>query len=573
MLFDIEVNNQIIHARKGETILTALRRNGIKIPTLCNMENFTPTGACRMCVVEVEGENKLIPSCSCPVEEWMKIKTHSPRVLSARKTIVELLLSNHPDDCLYCERNGNCELQHLAEDLNIRERRIPGKKSNYKIDKSSSSLMRDPAKCILCGRCVRVCEEIQSLSTLDFTGRGSDMVIATAFNKPLNFSSCINCGQCVIVCPTGALTEKLQFGEIEHILHEPTKKLIAQYSPAITGSLAEEFGIKSSHDIHGIINATLRKIGFYKVFETSFGIDLNIMEMAEDFIKRFEKGEKLPLITGCCPAWIKFAEQQIPEILPYITTVKSPQQIIGSLIKSYVAKNENMSPSELYSISIMPCTAKKYEGQRVEMTHKGLPDVETVLTTREFARLIRLHGIDINQIEPEPADEPFTGKSSVGRLAGVSGGVLESLLRTVYKRMTAKELEADKLSKLRSNKPVREAKLRIDNREINVVAVSGMSAALNILNEVLAGKKEYHIIEIMACPDGCVSGGGQMIRPENNNLKAIIKGIYDYDSRENINVAHKNPGVGKIYNEFLIEPMSNKSKELLHTTFPSPEVK
>ncbi len=572
MVFTIEVNNRPIQARKGETILSALRRNGIQVPTLCNMKDYTPTGACRMCVVEIEGRENLTPSCSFQVEDWMKINTHSPRVLAARKTIVELLLSNHPDDCLYCERNGNCELQLLAENLNIRERRIPGKKSAYKNDKSSPAIVRDPAKCILCGRCVRVCEDSQAVACLDFTHRGSELIIASAMSKPINFSNCINCGQCVIVCPTGALTEKIQFEEISNALHDPEKILVAQYSPSISVSLAEEFGLKGTRDINGIINAALRKIGFNKVYESSFAADVNILEMAEEFLKRQEKGEGLPMITGDCPAWVKYAEQHTPDMLPFLTSVKSPQQITGTLIKTWISEKEKINPAAIYSVSIMPCTAKKFEGQRVEMTRKGISDIDTVLTTRELARLIRLHGIDIDLLEPEPSDDPMGGISSSGKLFGVSGGVMESLLRTIYYKHSGNELDETKLPKLRSFKPIREAQLKLGNTEISVVAVSGMNHAVKVLDEVRNKKKHYDIIEIMACPGGCVAGGGQPITKDENAIKNRIKALYEIDNREHIKTAHKNPQVIALYEDFLSEPMSKKSIELLHTTFTPREV-
>ncbi len=556
----------------GETILSALRRNGIQVPTLCNIKDYTPTGACRMCVVEIEGRANLTPSCSFPVEDWMKIYTHSPRVLQARKTIVELLLSNHPDDCLYCERNGNCELQVLAENLNIRERRIPGKKCGYKIDKSSSGIIRDPAKCILCGRCVRVCEEMQGVACLDFTNRGSKLIVAPAMAKPMNFSNCINCGQCIMVCPTGALTEKIQFEEISNSLHDRGKTLVAQYSPTIPVSIAEEFGLKGNRDINGIINAALRKIGFNKVYESSFAADVNIIEMAEEFLKRKEAGEKLPMVTGDCPAWIKFAEQYAPDFLPGISSVKSPQQITGALIKTWISERENIDPANIYSVSFMPCTAKKYEAQRVEMTRKGISDIDTVLTTRELARLIRLHGIDISLLEPEPPDDPMGGISSSGKLFGVSGGVMESLLRTIIYKTTGKELDDANLPKLRGSKPVREATIQVGKSSLNVVVVSGISQAVKVLEDIRSKKKQYDIIEIMACPGGCIAGGGQPIHPEDNAIKNRIKSLYDNDSRIHVKAAHKNPQVIALYEDFLTEPMSRKSIELLHTSYTQREV-
>lgn len=560
MVFNIEVNNRQIQARKGETILETLRRNGIHVPTLCNIRELSPTGACRMCVVEVEGRDNLVPSCSYQVEEWMKITTHSPRVLKSRKTIVELLLSNHPDDCLYCERNGNCELQTLAEDLNVRERRIPGKKTKYKIDKSSQAITRDPSKCILCGRCVRICAEQQQVSTLYFAHRGSNLQVATSMHKPLNFSNCIHCGQCVVVCPTGAITEKVQFAELDQTLYDHQKMVSVQYSPTSAVAVAEEFGIRNGKDITGIINAALRKMGFDQVFETAFAADVMIMEQAEEFIKRFENGENLPLITGCCPSWVKFASQDYPSVLDNISRVKSPQQIMGTLSRVWAGKEG----TGRYAVSVMPCTAKKYEAQKPEMTHKGLAEIDTVLTSREFNRLIRLHGIDLEHLSPEPSDEPMAVQSSAGKIFGVSGGPLEALLRTIYHRYTGKDLPNLRVSKLRSARPVKETELKIGKKEIRVAAVSGIANAARVLDEVKSGKRKYHIIEIMACPGGCINGGGQPIPASESILRSRIKAVYETDNRGMFKMAHRNPAVQKLYDQLLDSPGSVKSRELLY---------
>lgn len=566
-MLNIEVNNKIIKAKKGETILHVLRRNGIQVPTLCNMKDFSPTGACRMCVVEVEGSENLLPSCSYTVAEGMRIRTHSPRVLKARKTIVELLLSNHPDDCLYCERNGNCELQKMAEDMNIRERRIPGRKSRFKIDKSSASIIRDPAKCILCGRCVRICEEMLAVSTFEFIFRGSKLIIAPEMNKPLNFSNCISCGQCVNFCPTGALTEKSHFAELDDSLHDPAKTVVTQYSPAVAISIAEEFQIKPGKDCNGLINAALRKIGFSKIFETSFGADLLIIEQAEEFLNRLKENNQLPLITGNCPAWIKFAEQQCPDILKYITKYKSPSQINGALIKSWVADKNNISPGEIYSVSITPCIAGKMEAQRSEMTQHGLSDIDSVLTTRELIRLIRLNGIDMHNLIPEITDEPLEGISSAGKLADISGGHLESLLRTIYYKYLGEELNIGKLSKLRISKEIKELTLNMGDKEITVVAVSGMANLLNIIEGIRNNKCKYHIIEVMACPGGCINGGGQPITCNENILKTRSKSLYDFDNSNVIKTAHKNPQIINIYNDYLIKPAGDKSKNLFTVNY------
>ena len=389
MNFDIDVNNRVIQVRRGETILSALNRNGINVPTLCSLKGLSPTGACRVCVVEVEGFENLVTSCSYPVKEGMKIRTHSPRVVKARKTLVELLLSNHPDDCLYCERNGYCELQDLSVELNIRERRISGRKSRHRLDLSSPSIMRDPAKCILCGRCVRTCDEIQSVSTLEFINRGSKTLVGTSMNRDLNFSSCIACGQCVMVCPTGALHEHSNLDEMQDALNNKTQKVVIQYGPSISVSLAEEFGIKAGKDINGLLVAALRKIGFDFIFDSTFAADLAIMETAAELQQRIETNENLPMISSCCPAWVKFVEQFYPDLLPLLSSTKSPQQLMGTIIKTYFASKQGLNPNEIFSVAVMPCLAKKFEAQRVEMTSKGLSDVDLVLSTRELARLIR----------------------------------------------------------------------------------------------------------------------------------------------------------------------------------------
>ncbi len=572
MVFNIEVNNNQIQANKGETILSALRRNGIKVPTLCNMTDFTPTGACRMCIVEVEGKDHLIPSCSYPVEEWMKIRTHSPRVLKARKTIVELLLSNHPDDCLYCERSGNCELQKMAEDLNVRERRIPGSKSKHKTDKSGISVIRDPAKCILCGRCVRICQERQAATTLGFTKRGSDLVIATAMDKPLNFSNCINCGQCVIFCPTGALTEKIEYTDLDFTLSDPGKLKVVQYSPTIAESVANEFNLKNGSDINGIINATLRRIGFDKVFETSFGGDLRIIEQANEFLKRMERSENLPLITSCCPSWVKFAEQYYHDMLAMLSQVKSPQQLTGSAIRNYLPFITDVKSEDIYSVSIMPCTAKKYEAQRVEMTKNGLQEIDLVITVREFIRLIRLHGIDMNVIEPEGADEPMGGISSAGKLSGASGGSLEALLRTIYYRITGKEQENFRLNKLRSIRSLKEGTFKAGKKELKIAAVSGMKEASDLFERIRSGKKHYDIVEVMACPGGCVNGGGQPIIQDSNIVRSRVKALYDQDNKDIIKVAHKNPQIIQAYDKYYEKPGGEKSMNELYTKFEEKQV-
>ena len=394
-MINIEVNGRTVWAEKGEMLLTALRRAGIKVPTLCHIDGLTPTGACRMCVVEVEGQRGLVPSCAFPAADGMKVRTHSPRAVQARKTIIELLLANHPDDCLYCVRNGNCELQDLAEELGVRSRRFAGDRTRHTLDASSPSIVRDPAKCILCSKCVRICEEVQHVSAIDFIGRGSRAKIGTAFDEGLNVSSCVNCGQCVTVCPTGALTEKSQIQEVIDALNDKDKLVVVQHAPAVSVALGEEFGVPQGTDVAGAMTTALRWLGFDRVFDTSFAADLTIMEEGSELVHRLTNGGTLPMLTSCSPGWIKFVETYYPDFLDNLSTCKSPQQMMGAVIKSYFAQQAGINPSRIYSVSIMPCTAKKFEAARPEMAHDGLPDIDAVLTTRELARLIRMRGLDL----------------------------------------------------------------------------------------------------------------------------------------------------------------------------------
>lgn len=563
----IEVNNKKIEAVPGEMLLETLNRNAIKVPTLCYLKDKFPSGACRMCVVENTTTGKLITACSYPVDESMKILTHSPKVLESRKTIVELLLSNHPDDCLYCVRNKNCELQNLSEELQVRERRIIGKKNNYFIDNSSASLLRDPDKCILCGRCVRVCEEVMSVSAIDFINRGSKSIVGTTFNKGLNTSSCVNCGQCILVCPTGALTEKNELNKLISAIGEKKKTLIVQYAPAISVSLAEEFNMPAGSDINGILNSALRKIGFDYIFDTTFSADLTIMEEASELIQRIQSNSVTPMITSCCPGWVKYCEEFYPDFIPNLSSCKSPQQMLGAVIKSYWAEKKGINPKEIFSVSIMPCTAKKFEAKREEMTQKGISDVDLVITTRELVKLIKTFGIDMENIKPEKADSPHGERSTAGKLFGASGGVMEAALRTAYFMTTGNEMENYKITEIRGLKGRKELKIKINNIELGIAVVNGLSNAKKLLDEIRNGKSDIHFIEIMACPGGCINGGGQHIGMSDKNIHARLKALYDIDDKESLNVSHKNSEIIELYNNYLIKPLSEKSHHLLHTTY------
>lgn len=571
-MLTIEVNGKKINAREDEMIFSALKRAGIHVPTLCNMEGLKPSGACRICVVDVEGFNNLVPSCSYPVSEGMKIKTHSPRAVKARKTIIELLLANHPDDCLYCERNNCCGLSDLAVEYGVRERRFPASRNRHPLDVSSPSIVRDPEKCILCGKCVRMCEEIQGVAAIDFIKRGSQATVGCAFDQGLNVSSCVNCGQCIMVCPTGALREKNHMKEITDALNDPEKFVVVQHAPSISVTLAEEFGMSPGHDVVGTMTAALRRLGFHRVFDTAFSADLTVMEEASELVHRLQNNGPLPLFTSCSPGWVKFVEQFYPEFLDNLSTCKSPQQMMGSLIKHIFAKKEGIDPAKIYTVSIMPCTAKKFEANRPEMGNGGLSDVDAVLTTRELGRLIKQFGLSLDNLEPEAPDTPFGTRSTAGKLFGATGGVMEAAVRTAHFMVTGSQMDKLKIQPLRGLTGIKEATVTIDGLEIKVAVVSGLGNAKALLEEIKAGRKEFHFIEVMTCPGGCVAGGGQPICSDLGKVRARMQALYNIDQRENLRTAHDNKTVQKLYEEHLEKPLSKMSHHLLHTNYKKREV-
>jgi iron-only hydrogenase group A len=571
MLFTIQVNNKKIKAEKGETILSALNRNGFIIPTLCRMKEFTPTGACRMCVVEVEGRERLVTACSQPVEEWMKIKTHSPRVITARKTIVELLLSNHPDDCLYCDKNLNCELQRLSEELNIRERRIRAKKIKPKLDQSSPSIVRELSKCILCGRCVRVCEEVITSTSLDFINKGSQTHVGPAMDRDFNFSSCIHCGQCVLVCPTGALHEKHNITEVQEYLNNPEMIKVIQYSPLVTTSIAEELGIRYNKDFDRMLNSILRKIGFDKVFTTGTGTDICLTEIADQLLERIENKADTPLYISVCPAWVKFAEQFMPAVIPQLSTVKSPQQITGVLIKTLVAAHAGVKPEKIFSVSATPCMAMKFEARRDGMMRKGISDVDSVMTVRELARLIRLYGIDVTNIEQEPADEPMAGSSSAAALAEVSGGMAEGVIRLLYFKKNKKEADKQLFKKLRSGSSFRETTIEIGESEINIAIVDGLTGLEKLKASFAAGEK-YDLVEVMACAGGCINGAGLPFTTVKDDRKSRAKMIYQADETDAISLPCKSPVLINLFDNLIKENKDISDKKIFHTHFEKRDV-
>lgn len=572
----IEVNGRTVEAVPGELLLKTLKRAGIHVPTLCYIEGLSPTGACRMCVVEIEGQRSLIPACAFPVTAGLKVQTHSKRAVAARKTIVELLLADHPDDCLYCERNHHCQLQTLAEEFGIRQRHYVGKKDSYARDYSGESIVRDPEKCIKCGKCVRICEEVQGVACIDFVGRGSQTSIATAFNEGLNVSSCVNCGQCVAVCPVGALIGKSHIERVVDALRDPGKTVILQHAPSVSVTLGEEFNLPVGIDTVGLLHAAGRAVGFKYVFDTSFGADLTIMEEATELVQRVKNGGVLPMFTSCSPGWIKYVETFYPKNIPNLSSCKSPMGMQAAVTKTFFAEREGLNPKDIFSVAIMPCTAKKFEASRDEMGREGYQDTDAVLTTREYAQLIRSFNLDFTSLQPEPADTPFGTRSTAGKIFGVTGGVMEAAIRTAFYLITGKDLPTRNLrvDAVRGLDGVKEAHLDVPGvGNVGVAVVNGLGNAKKLLDAVNSGeKKDLHFIEVMTCPGGCVGGGGQPYGTDLAKIKERTKALYTIDDNESLRTSHDNPDVARLYKEYLGEPCGHRAHELLHTFYHEREV-
>ncbi len=566
-MIELSINNIKVKAEDGMTILDAAKSVGIKIPTLCHMKDLFPTGACRMCVVEVDGRGGLIPSCAYPVEQGMNVDTNSRRVKTARKTIVELLVENHPQDCLICVRNKNCELQDLSEVYGLREHRFAGEHKDHAIDISSASMERDPAKCILCGRCVRTCNEIQKVGAIDFTNRGFTSNVTTPFNKGLNVSDCILCGQCILVCPTAALREKSHAKDIVSAINDKSKYAIVQIAPAVRASIGEEYNLPLGSNVTGQLVTGLRRLGFKKVFDTNFAADLTIMEEGTELISRINKGGKLPMFTSCCPGWVKYIEQNSPELLPHVSTCKSPHEMEGAVLKTYYAKKMGIKPEDIYVVSIMPCTVKKFESDRPELNIEKRPDVDAVLTTRELVRMFKMAGIDFNDLPEDEFDNPLGESTGAAAIFGTSGGVMEAALRTAYFKLTGKNLESLEMFDLRGGGGVKECTVDINGMEINVAVVNGIGNVDPVLEEIKNGESKYHFIEVMACPGGCINGGGQPIHQKPEKIVKRVQALYEIDEKAKHRMSHENESVKKIYEEFFVEPNSHKAHDILHTSY------
>lgn len=560
-----------VEVPEGTTILDAAQKVGVVIPTLCaNKELHHTPGACRVCLVEVDRSKTLVASCVYPVAPGMKVTTNSERVRSARKTVVEFLLSDHPDECNICVKNGNCELQTVAQFVGVREIRLPRTDfSNRLLDESSPSLVRDPAKCINCQRCVVACAEVQAVHLLTPEGRGFESKVVPAMNALLTDAVCTYCGQCAVVCPTAAIVEKDDVDKVWAALMDPDKHVIVQEAPAIRAQLGEEFGMPAGSLVTGKMIAALRRLGFDRVFDTNFTADLTILEEGSELLHRVNNGGTLPMITSCSPGWIKFIEHFYPDLLPNLSTCKSPQQMFGALAKTYYAQFEKIDPAKIFVVSIMPCTAKKFECTRPEMFSSGYQDVDAVLTTRELARMIREAGIDFVNLKDEEFDAPMGEYTGAGTIFGATGGVMEAAIRTVYAVVTGKDMPSLDVAPVRGLEGVKEAALKVgDLGEVKVAVAHGLGNARKLMDAISAGKADYHFIEVMACPGGCVGGGGQPLPASNEKRTLRASALYKDDGKvQKYRQSHENPSVKKLYDTFLIKPLGHKSHELLHTHY------
>ncbi|MBN2853574.1 MAG: iron hydrogenase small subunit [Clostridia bacterium] len=595
------INNKEIKAKEGATILQAAKDNDIYIPTLCYLEDVHKLSSCRICVVEVEGSKNLMASCVTEVKDKMIVKTNSPRVLSARKVLYELILSDHPKDCLVCDRNQSCELQALGEIIRVEESSFDGEKSKKFVDFSSPSIVRDAAKCILCRRCVTVCNEVQGVGVLNAQGRGFKTAISPGEDILIGDASCTNCGQCTVVCPVNALHENDSTKDVFAALADPSKVVIVQTAPAIRAALGEEFGYEAGTLVTGKMAQSLRDMGFDYVFDTNFTADLTIIEEGTEFLNRivdsvYKQGkitkeqvealgmhsdvnDTLPMITSCSPGWIKYIEHYYSDQLPNLSSCKSPHMMLGALAKTYFAEKSGINPEDMYVVSVMPCTAKKYEITRPEMTNNGLKNVDAVLTTRELAKMIKESGIEFTKLSDGTFDSPLGLSSGAADIFGTTGGVMEAALRTVYELITGRELpfkglhvtpivglERIKTASITIEKPLEQWSF-LEGVTVNVAVTSGLLGASILLDQIESGDSPYHFIEVMACPGGCISGGGQPRPKDATTREKRMHAIYKEDEGKVLRKSHENPDITKIYADFLGKPLGHKSHELLHTKY------
>ncbi|MCR4778387.1 MAG: [FeFe] hydrogenase, group A [Lachnospiraceae bacterium] len=570
---NLKINGVAVSAPEGSTILEAARLASIDIPTLCYLKDINEIGACRMCVVEVKGARSLCTSCVYPVNEGMEVFTNTPKVLDSRKKTLQLILSDHNMDCLSCVRSGNCELQKLCKDLGVDDTDYyAGAKSVTEIDYSAAHMVRDNSKCILCRRCIAACDKTQGIGVIGANERGFATQVTCAFEDDLANTSCVSCGQCIAVCPTGALYEKDSTDEVFAAIADPEKVVLVQTAPAVRAGLGEEFGYPMGTDVEGKMVAALRRLGFDKVFDTDFAADLTIMEEATEFVERFTKGGKLPLITSCSPGWVKYCEHYFPEMTENLSSCKSPAQMFGAVAKSYYAQKMGIDPKNIVMVSIMPCTAKKFEIDRDDECGAGLPDVDISLTTRELARMINKTGLKFTELPDEKFDDPLGESTGAGVIFGATGGVMEAALRTAYYFVTGDNAGPVDFEAVRGVEGIKEATVDIKGTKVRVAVASGLANAKKLLKSVQSGEAQYDFIEIMGCPGGCVNGGGQPQVPASvRNFTDIraerAKALYNNDKAKTLRKSHDNPSIKKLYDEFLEKPGSHKAHELLHTTY------
>lgn len=570
-MIKFKIDGKEVEVKRGTTVLEAARSIGIKIPSLCYLKDVNNCSSCRICVVEVG--SKLIASCSLVAEEGMVVKTNTAKVREVRRMVVELLLSNHKRECTTCVRSENCELQNYAKELNVRDIRYNGEKLSKSLDLSSASIVRDAEKCILCGRCISTCSKIQTVNAIGFAKRGFNTEVEAPYDRPLGNSICINCGQCILACPVGALSEKNDVDNVWKALSEEDKYVIVQTAPAVRVALGEEFGMDTGSRITGKMVAALRAIGFYRVFDTDFAADLTIMEEGTELLSRLESGENLPLMTSCCPGWVKFIEQFYPHMLNNLSTCKSPHEMEGALIKTYFAEKMGIDPGKIVVVSIMPCVAKKFERQREELSNEKLQDVDYVLTTRELAQMIKEAGIDFTKLKEEAFDNPMGESTGAAVIFGATGGVAEAALRTIFEITENKELDTIDFEALRGVDNIKITEIELSNGKIVTAAVAhGLGNARELLEMVNKGEKKIDFIEVMACPGGCVKGGGQpIVNAKEQSILNIMeeraKAIYEEDKAMPIRKSHRNPYILKIYEEFLGKPNGYLSHKLLHTHY------
>ena len=572
-MVNVTIDGIKVQVPENSTVLEAAKIAKVDIPTLCYLKGINEIGACRMCVVDV-GARSLQAACMYPVNEGLNIKTNTKEIRDARKVTLELILSNHDRSCLQCVRNKSCELQTLSEQLNVRDIRYLGENDKRPLDCFSPSIQRDPNKCILCRRCVSMCKNVQSVAVIDTMERGFATVVSPAFGKSLNDVSCVNCGQCINVCPVGALTEKDDTQKVWQALSDKDLYVVVQTAPAVRAALGEEFGFPIGTSVTKNMVAALRKLGFDKVFDTNTAADLTIMEEGTELLNRIKNGGTLPLITSCSPGWIKFCEHNYPDMLENLSTCKSPHQMLGAILKSYYAEKIDIDPAKIFVVSVMPCTAKKYESERPEMQIGGYKDVDAVITTRELARMIKEAGIKFTEIAEEHFDDPMGDATGAGLIFGATGGVMEAAIRTVYEILEGQQPENINILSARGTEGIKELSLELPKTGLVLKAAvaHGLGNARKLIEKVRSGEADYHFIEIMACPGGCVNGGGQPIQPAEvrNSIdlrSERAKAIYAEDEASVLRKSHENPTVQKLYKEFLGEPCGHKSHELLHTHY------